>query len=85
MVEVRKKERETDESLIRRFTRTLQQSRVLNKARSVRFRQKKKTKRQLIKEAVYKERLRKEIDKLKKMDRFDEDKLKDIKKKMADK
>ncbi|MDD3607388.1 MAG: hypothetical protein PHQ20_01155 [Candidatus Moranbacteria bacterium] len=85
MVEVRKKERETDESLIRRFTRTLQQSRVLNMARSTRFRQKKKTKRQLIKEAVYKERLKKEIDKLKKMDRFDESKLKDIKQKIADK
>ena len=54
-------------------------------ARSTRFRQKKKTKRQLIKEAVYKERLKKEIDKLKKMDRFDESKLKDIKQKIADK
>ena len=85
MVEVRKKERETDESLIRRFTRTLQQSHVLNEARSTRFRQKKKTKRQLIKEAIYKERLRKEIDKLKKMDRFDESKLKDIKQRIADK
>lgn len=85
MVEVRKKERETEESLIRRFTRTLQQSRVLNVARSSRFKQKKKTKRQLIKEAIYKERMKKEIDKLKKMDRFDEEKLKDIKKKIAEK
>ena len=85
MVVVKKKERETDENLIRRFTRTLQQSRVLNQARNARFRKKKKTKRELIKDAVYRQKMKKAIDKLKKMDCFDEEKLKDLKKKIADK
>lgn len=83
MVEVQKKDRETSEGLIRRFSRQLQQSGVLPHARKLRFRMKKKTKRQQREEALYKEKVRKEVDKLKKMGIFDEDKLKDVKKKIS--
>ena len=82
MVEVEKKDKETSESLIRRFTRQLQQSGVLPKARKLRFHEKKKTKRQLRDDAIYREKIRKEVDKLKKMGIFDDEKLKDIKKNM---
>ncbi len=84
MVEVKKRDKETSESLIRRFSRQLQQSRVLNVARSRRFLQRKKTKRKLREEALYKAKIRKEVEKLKKMGKFSEEKLKDIKRKMVE-
>ncbi len=82
MVEVEKRDKESTEGLIRRFNKTLQQSGVLTKARSQRFRQKEKNKNQLVKEAVYRIMMKKEIDKLKKMDKFDEENFKDIKRKI---
>ncbi|MCX6765631.1 MAG: hypothetical protein NT136_01560 [Candidatus Moranbacteria bacterium] len=82
MIEVRKKERETAESLIRRFSRRVQQSGILVRARRTRFRAEEKSKREKRKEALYKVRIRKEIDKLKKLGKFDEETLKDIKRKM---
>ncbi len=85
MVEVQKKDRETSEGLIRRFSRQLQQSGVLPRARKLRFRLKKKTRRQLREEAMYKEKVRNEVEKMKKMGIFDEEKLKDIKKKISTK
>lgn len=84
MVEVEKKDKETSESLIRRFSKQLQQSGVLPQARKLRFRAKKKTKRQLREEAIYKQKVRKEVDKLKKMGVFTEEKLKDVKKKISE-
>lgn len=80
MVEVKKKDKETSESLIRRFSRRLQQSGVLVQARKTRFRSKDKTKRQMRQEALYRAKMRKEVDKLKKQGKFDEEKLKDLKK-----
>jgi ribosomal protein S21 len=85
MVEVRKKDKETSESLIRRFSRQLQQSGVLIKARKSRFRLKKKSKREIREEALYKAKMKKEIDKLKKLGKFDEEKFKDLKKKILEK
>lgn len=85
MVEVRKKDKETSESLIRRFSRQLQQSRVLMRARKSRFHIKKKSKREVRLEALYKSKMKKEIDKLKKLGKFDEEKFKDIKKKLLEK
>jgi ribosomal protein S21 len=82
MIEVRKKERETSESLIRRFTRRVQQSGVLVRARRSRFRNDEKSKREKREEALYKIKIRKEIEKLKKLGKFDEEALKDIKRKM---
>jgi len=84
MVEVKKRDRETSESLIRRFSRQLQQSRVLNVARSRRFLQRKKSKRKIREEALYKAKIRKEVDKLKKLGKFNEEKLKDLKRKVID-
>lgn len=83
MVEVKKKDiKETDESLIRRFSRRVQQTRVLAKARKSRFRREDKSKTDRRKEAIYKVRIRKEIDRAKKMGHFDDETLKDIKKKL---
>ena len=82
MIEVKKKERETAESLIRRFTRRVQQSRVLMRARKTRFRLKEKSRTKKREEALYKVRIRKEIDRMKKMGKFDDEALREIKKKL---
>ena len=84
MIEVKKKEHETNESLIRRFSRRIQQSGVLMTARKSRFQVKKKSKKQQREEALYKIKIRKEIEKLKKLDKFDDEALKAIKKKIND-
>ncbi|MFO7807362.1 MAG: hypothetical protein R6V40_02995 [Candidatus Moraniibacteriota bacterium] len=83
MVEVRKKDRETSESLIRRFSRRMQESGVLLRARKTRFIDKKKNKRQKKEEAIYKSKVKEEADKLRKMGIFSEEKFKDIKKKIS--
>jgi ribosomal protein S21 len=83
MVEVRKKDKETSESLIRRFSRRMQESGVLMRARKTRFRGRKKNKKQLKEEALYKSKVKKEADRLRKMGIFDEEKFKDIKKKIS--
>lgn len=83
MIQVRKKDRENAESLIRRFSRRIQQSGVLMQARRTRFQNDKKSKLKQREEALYKVKIRKEINKLKKMDRFDNEALKNIKKKMG--
>jgi ribosomal protein S21 len=82
MIEVRKKEKETPESLIRRFTRRVQQSGVLMRARKSRFRTEEKSKLEKRQEALYKEKIRKEIDKLKKLGKFDDEALRNVKRKM---
>ncbi len=84
MIEVRKKDKETSESLLRRFSRRVQQSGVLVHARKSRFRKDEKSKREKRNEALYKIKIRKEIDKLKKLGKFDEEALKNIKRKMED-
>jgi len=83
MIQVKKKDRETSESLIRRFSRRIQQSGVLMDARKSRFQTSKKTKIKQRQEAMYKVKIRKEIDKLKKIDKFDEEALRNIKRKMT--
>ena len=82
--EVKKKDRETSDGLVRRFTRHIQQSRVLPKARKLRFFSKDKTKRVLRNDAKYRAKMKKEVDRLKKMGLFDEEKLKDLKKKIKE-
>lgn len=82
MIEVKKKERETSESLIRRFSRRVQQSGVLVRARKTRFKRDEKSKTEQRNEALYKVKIRKEIDKLKKLGKFDDEALKNIKRKM---
>ncbi|MFA5962007.1 MAG: hypothetical protein WC848_04975 [Parcubacteria group bacterium] len=82
MIEVKKKERESPESLIRRFSRRIQQSGVLMRARKVRFRQDEKSKRELRAGAMYKVKVRKVVNKLKKMGKFDDQNFKNVKKKL---
>lgn len=82
MIQVRRKERETAESLIRRFSRRVQQSGVLKQVRKMRFHQEEKSRVKRRDEALYKVKIRKEINRLKKLGKFDEDALRDIKKKL---
>jgi hypothetical protein len=82
MIEVKKKDRESSESLIRRFSRKVQQSGVLVQARKARFRKDEKSKREMREGAMYKIKVRKVVDKLKKMGKFDEANFKNVKKKL---
>ncbi|OGI28860.1 MAG: hypothetical protein A2288_00485 [Candidatus Moranbacteria bacterium RIFOXYA12_FULL_44_15] len=82
MIEVKKKDRESSESLIRRFSRRVQQSGVLMQARRGRFRKDEKSKREVREGAMYKEKVRKVVNKLKKMGKFDDQSFKNVKKKL---
>jgi len=59
-IEVRKKDKESTGSLLRRFSRRVQQSGVLLRARRVRFFEKPKTKRQTKASALRRQELRKQ-------------------------
>ncbi|MDP1845210.1 MAG: 30S ribosomal protein S21 [Candidatus Moranbacteria bacterium] len=85
MVEVKKKDRESSDSLIKRFSRRVQQSGVLLSARKGRFYAKPKSRRQVRESAMYRSKVKKEVDKLKKIGKFDEEALKRVKKKISDK
>jgi len=63
-IEVRKKDKETTASLLRRFSRKVQQSRILVLAKSVRFYKKPKSKRQTQESALKREQIRRERQKL---------------------
>lgn len=82
MIEVKKKDRETSESLIRRFSRRVQQSGVLVVARKSRFRKDEKSKREVREGAMYRAKAKKLVDHLKKMGKFDDATFKNVKKKL---
>ncbi|PJA86701.1 MAG: hypothetical protein CO141_03370 [Candidatus Moranbacteria bacterium CG_4_9_14_3_um_filter_42_9] len=82
MIEVKKKDRETSESLIRRFGRRVQQSGVLMQARKIRFRKDEKSKTEMRQGAMYKVKVKKIVDRLKKMGKFDDETFKNVKKKL---
>lgn len=82
MIQVKKKEKETAESLIRRFSRRVQQSGVLKQVRKQRFHHEEKSRDKRRAEALYKVKIRKEISRLKKLGKFDDEALRDIKKRM---
>ena len=67
VLEVKKQNRETSQSLIRRFSRSIQRSGILLRARAVRFRKKDKSKQMKKRTALRKEELKKEYEKLKKL------------------
>jgi ribosomal protein S21 len=83
MTEVKRKEREPVEGLLRRFHRKVQQSRVLKIARKKQERQPETPKIKRRERALYNIRIRKEIDRAKKMGRFDEKEMKEIKKRLG--
>ena len=82
MIQVKRKERETAESLIRRFSRRVQQSGVLRQVRKLRFRVEEQSRDKRRAGALYKVKIRKEITRLKKLGKFDDEALRDIKKRI---
>lgn len=70
-VEVKKKERESSQGLIRRFTKKIQQSGVLRQARKIRFFARKESHTAKKKKALRGEELKKEYEKLKKLGRLE--------------
>lgn len=72
MVEVHKRDNETSDSLVRRFSRKVQQSGVLLQARKVRYFEKKKSKRKAREEAQRRSEFQAERDRLLKLGEIDE-------------
>ncbi len=66
-LEVHKQDRESSQSLIRRFTKKVQKSGVLIQARKGRFHQRSKSKQMKKRAALRREKLRTEYEKLKKL------------------
>jgi len=73
MVVVRKKDNESSESMIRRFTRQWQASGIGIRARKRRFYQKELTKREKKTRALYREKKRKEYETLHKLGKLEEE------------
>ncbi len=72
-VEVKKKQGETTRSLLRRFTRRVQQSRILINARKGRFQEREKSRREKREEAIRRQKISKEKEKLRKMGLLEEE------------
>ncbi|HHE67637.1 MAG TPA: 30S ribosomal protein S21 [Candidatus Parcubacteria bacterium] len=66
-LEIKKSERETTYSLIRRFQKKIQRSGILLQARKIRFRARRKSEQMKKREKVRKEELKKEYEKLAKL------------------
>lgn len=72
-IEVRRKQGETTRGLLRRFTRRIQQSGVLIRARKSRFREKDRTKRERRASALWRIRIVAEKEKLRKLGLLEEE------------
>ena len=72
MVEVRRKEGESNESLLRRFTRQIQQSRILLRAKRGRFYEPPKNKREIRENARRRQEIRERREYLRKIGKLDE-------------
>lgn len=66
-LEVKRKERETTQGLIRRFSRRLKKSGILIRARKRRYRKKGKSKQSRLKAALRREDKKKEYERMKKL------------------
>lgn len=66
-LEVKRRERETSQNLIRRFSKRLKRSGILIRARKIRFRQRKKSKQMKKRAALRREEMRKEYERKKRM------------------
>mgnify|MGYP000008702287 CR=1 FL=1 len=73
MAQVKRRERETTSSVIRRFVRAVQQSGILLRAKRSRFYEKKKTRREMRDKALHREKVVTEQDKLRKLGLLDEE------------
>ena len=72
VLEVKRKDGESFESLLRRFTRKIIQSGKILQAKKVRFHQKPKTKREVKASALRREELRRQRDYLRRIGKLDE-------------
>ena len=72
MVEVIKRERESSEGLLRRFSRKVQQRGVLLKARKIRYKEATKNKARVRKDAIRRVQTQKEREHLKKLGKLKE-------------
>jgi len=72
MVEVRKRDNESTDSLLRRFSRKVQQSGVLLQARKIRFHMRKKGRRKMREDAIRKAGIAAERERLIKLGEIDE-------------
>ena len=66
-LEIKKQNRETSQSLIRRFSRSVQESGILIRARKIRFRQRQKSEQMKKRAALRREELKKEYQRLRKL------------------
>ena len=71
-LEIKKQNRETTQSLIRRFTKSIQESRILVRARKIRFKEKPKSEQMRKRAALRREELKKEYQKLEKLGKINE-------------
>jgi len=72
MIEAKRKPRETPGAFLRRFTRKVQQSGVLIRARKIQYRDKPKTKRERRLSALRRDKIMKEREKLFKLGKLEE-------------
>ncbi len=80
MIEIKKQSGENNYNLLRRFSRKMQESGILLKARKIRFKSKKITKRQKLQAALFREKIRREKNKLVKLGLLKKGEILDIKK-----
>lgn len=66
-LEVKKKDRETTQSLLHRFTKNVQRSGILIRARKNRFKTRPKSRQMKKKSALRREEIKKEYEKMKKL------------------
>ncbi len=72
-IEVKKKQGETTRSLLRRFSRRIQQSGLLIRARKSRFKEREKSKRERRTGALRREHMGKKMEKMRKMGLLEEE------------
>jgi len=70
-LEVKKQNRETSQSLIRRFTKGVQQSGILLRAKSLRFKKREKSKDVRRKAALRRQEKKKEYERMKKLGKLE--------------
>jgi len=66
-LEVKRRERETSQSLIRRFSKRLKKSGILIRARKIRFKERKRSRQMKKRAALRREEMKKEYERKKRM------------------
>ena len=70
-LEVKRKEKESSQNLVRRFTKSIQNSGILLRARKIRFKERKKSEQMKKRAALRREELKKEYEKLRKLGKLE--------------